>query len=172
MGQTFKHVQRHELTAGKTEGSLTQVAMHPALGEALNAWRRESIYSHDSDWVFASKKTKGKTPRSAGVAVQDYLRPAAVKAGAIPAGYRGRFGWHNLRHSLATFFTANDANLPLIQSMLRHSRPRTTVIYTHRVNAAQMAGQGKFLEAIEISSMAGQELLGWTLGGKKLVKGR
>lgn len=140
-------------TAGKNEGSMTQVAMHPALGEALNAWRRESVYSHDSDWVFASKKTKGKTPRSAGVAGQDYLRPAAVKAGAIPAGYRSRFGWHNLRHSLATFFAANDVSLSLIQSMLRHSKPETSSIYTYRVNAAQIAAQGKFLEAIKLSSL-------------------
>lgn len=140
-------------TAGKNEGSMTQVAMHPALGEALKAWWRESRYSHDSDWVFASNKTKGKTPRSAGVAGQDYLRPAAVKAGVIPAGYRGRFGWHNLRHSLATFFAANDVNLSVIQSMLRHTKPETTAIYTHRVNSAQIEAQGKFLEAINVVPM-------------------
>jgi integrase len=137
-------------TAGKNQGSMTQVAMHPALSQALLAWRRESRYCHDSDWVFASNKTKGKTPRTAGVARQDYLRPAAVKAGVIPADYRGRFGWHNLRHSLATFFAAKDVNLPLIQSMLRHSRPDTTSIYTHRVNSAQIEAQGKFLEAINV----------------------
>ena len=124
-------------TPGKTEGSMTQVVMHPALAQALSIWRQESVYSGDDDWVFASTKSKGKTPRSAGVAGQDYLRPAAVKAGAIPAGYRGRFGWHNLRHSLATFFAANDVNLPVIQSMLRHARPGTTALYTHRVNSAR-----------------------------------
>jgi site-specific recombinase XerD len=37
-------------------------------------------------------------------------------------GYKGRFGWHNLRHSLATFFAANEVNLPVIQSMLRHAK--------------------------------------------------
>ena len=140
-------------TAGKNEGSMTQVALHPALSQALKAWRRESLYHRDSDWVFASNKTKGKTPRSAGVAGQDYLRPAAVKAGVIPAGYRGRFGWHNLRHSLATFFAANDVNLSVIQSVLRHTKPETTAIYTHRVNAAQIAAQGKFLEAIKVVPM-------------------
>ena len=133
---------------------MTQVAMHPALAQALKAWRQESRYSHDEDWVFASDRSKGKTPRSAGVAGQDYLRPAAVKAGVIPPGYKGRFGWHNLRHSLATFFATNEMNLPLIQSILRHSRPSTTALYTHRVNAAQMAAQAKFLEAIEITSVA------------------
>jgi integrase len=140
-------------TDGKNNASMTQVAMHPSLSQALQAWRRESRYSHDSNWVFASNKTKGKTPRTAGVAGQDYLRPAAVKAGVIPVGYRGRFGWHNLRHSLATYFAANDVNLPLIQSMLRHTKPETTALYTHRVNSAQIEAQGKFLEAIKVVPM-------------------
>ena len=91
-------------TKGKNEGNVTQVAMHPALAEILQAWRRETVYPRDDNWVFASAKSKGKTPRAAGVAGQDYLRPAAVVAGIIPCGYKGRFGWHNLRHSLATFF--------------------------------------------------------------------
>jgi integrase len=138
-------------TPGKNDGSMTQVVMHPALAEALQAWRSESLYHRDSDWVFASAKSKGKTPRSAGAAGQDYLRPAAVKAAVIPKGYKGRFGWHNLRHSLATFFAANEVNLPVIQSILRHSRPSTTALYTHRVNAAQMAAQAKFLDAIKVT---------------------
>ena len=66
--------------------------MHAALAQALDAWRRESAYCLDSDWVFASSRWKGKVPRSAGSASQDHLRPAAVKAGVIPAGYQGRFG--------------------------------------------------------------------------------
>lgn len=139
-------------TPGKTGGSMTQVPMHPALGQALSTWREESVYSRDDDWVFASTKTKGRTPRSAGVAGQDYLRPAAVKAGVIPDGYGGRFGWHNLRHSLATFFAANEVNLPVIQSVLRHARPSTTSLYMHRVNSAQVSAQGKYLQAINLAA--------------------
>jgi integrase len=142
-------------TRGKTKGSMTQVAMHQALAQALQAWRRESVYSHDTDWVFASTKAKGRIPRSASIAGKDYLRPAAVKAGVIPADYRGRFGWHNLRHSLATFFAANEVNLPVIQSVLRHSRPSTTALYTHRVNGPQLRAQEKFLEAINLSVREG-----------------
>ena len=33
--------------------------------------------------------------RWAGIAGQDYLRPAAFKAEVIPEGYKGRFGWYN-----------------------------------------------------------------------------
>lgn len=138
-------------TPGKNEGSMTQVVMHPALGQALLAWRRETCYSRDTDWVFASRRAKGKIPRSASIAGKDYLRPAAVKAGAIPADYKGRFGWHNLRHSLATFFAANDVTLPVIQSALRHAKPGTTALYIHRVDSAQLEAQGKFLEAINIT---------------------
>jgi len=62
---------------------------------------------------------------------------------------------HNLRHSLGTFLAANEINLPVIQSMLRHAKPSTTSIYTHRVNSAQMAAQEKFLAAIKMTSAAG-----------------
>jgi integrase len=138
-------------TLGKTAGSMSQVVMHSALADALASWRRESCYSGEDDWVFASRTAKGTVPRSASTAAQDHLRPAAVKAGVIPAGYRGRFGWHNLRHSLATFFAANEVNLPVIQSVLRHSRPSTTAVYMHRVNSAQLTAQAKYLEAINLT---------------------
>ena len=138
-------------TEGKTEGSMTQVAMHQALADALRAWRRESVYSGDGDWVFASTRSKGRTPRCSGIAGQDYLRPAAVKAGVIPEGYKGRFGWHNLRHSLATFL-AGEFEIGVIQSMLRHTKPTTTAIYLHRVNSVQMAAQETFLDAIKVTS--------------------
>jgi integrase len=128
---------------------MTQVAMHPVLARALQLWRRESLYHREADWVFASTKAKGKKSRSAGVAGQDYLRPAAVRAGVIAADYRGWFGWHNLRHSLGTFFANNEVNLPLIQSALRHANPGTTGKYIHRVNC--IAVQEKFLTAIGLT---------------------
>jgi integrase len=52
------------------------------------------------------------------------------------------------------FFAANDVNLPVIQSILRHAKPSTTAVYTHRVNAAQMAARAKFLDAIKVTSAA------------------
>jgi integrase len=138
-------------TAGKNEGSMTEVVMTSALAQQLRSWHEETLYGKNEDWVFPSLQKKGRIPRSASVAAQDYLRPAAVKAGVIPADYTGRFGWHNLRHSLATFFGANDINLPVIQSMLRHAKPSTTAKYIHKVNSAQAAAQRMFLNAIKVN---------------------
>jgi hypothetical protein len=36
-------------------------------------------------------------------------------------------------------------------SMLRHAKPETSALYIHRVNATEMAAQGKYLEAINVS---------------------
>jgi integrase len=136
-------------TAGKNAGSMSQVVMHPVLAQCLLDWRRESAYPLDEDWMFPSMKKKGRIPRVASCASQDFLRPAAVKAGVIPKGYKGRFGWHNLRHSLASFFGANEVHPAVAQSILRHKKLSTTMeIYTHGVNSAQVAAQEKFLEAI------------------------
>ncbi len=51
-------------TQGKNEESMAEVVMHPVLTQALQAWRRETLYHRDSDWVFALTRSKGKTPRS------------------------------------------------------------------------------------------------------------
>ncbi len=77
-----------KMTDGKNRISMTQIAMHPALAEALQQWRRDTVYGQGTEWIFASRKAKGTKPRTAGIAAQDYLRPAAVKAGVIPADYR------------------------------------------------------------------------------------
>ncbi len=45
-------------TDGKTKGSMKPVAMHPALYEFLNEWRKESCYNKDGDWVFVSSREK------------------------------------------------------------------------------------------------------------------
>ena len=139
-----------KLTCGKTSGSMKPVPMHPALADYLNEWRSVTPYSKDLDWVFASAKEKGRIPRSASTCGKDYLRPAAVAAGVIGEGDNTRFGWHNLRHSLATFFGSNDVHPSVIQTVLRHTRQQTTSRYIHSVNDKQLEAQGLYLDAIKI----------------------
>jgi integrase len=109
--------------------------MSEVLAAYLLAWRRETKYGKDTDWVFASNRSKGKgkTPRVGNMLVRDYLYPAAVKAGVLTTanvrvkkldkktgkevevekviyfdkkGKRvRRFGFHQFRHSLSSFLT-------------------------------------------------------------------
>jgi hypothetical protein len=44
--------------------------------------------------------------------------------------------------------------------MLRQAKPTTTAIYAHRVNTAQMAAQGKFLDAMNVTSAVALRTLG------------
>jgi integrase len=139
-----------KLTGGKNKHSMVPVPMHPALAACLLVWRELSLYSKDDDWIFPSIKLKGLKPRAASSAAQDYLRPAAVKAGIIKQGSSKRFGWHNLRHSLATFL-AGEVDVAVTMKMLRQKRLATAMeYYTHRVNSKQQAAQGLFLDAIKM----------------------
>ena len=38
------------------------LSLHPAIAEALLAWRHESAYNADTDYVFASPTMMGKKP--------------------------------------------------------------------------------------------------------------
>jgi len=72
-------------------------------------------------------KLKGRKPRCANMLVEDYLRPAAVKAGVLTKDDSGRFGYHNLRHSLASFLVRTKTDVKAVQNLLRHSNVKTTL---------------------------------------------
>jgi integrase len=67
----------------KTPASRVAVAMSDVLAAYLLAWRKETMYGKDTDWIFASSRTKGETPRVGNMLVRSYLYPAAVKAGVL-----------------------------------------------------------------------------------------
>jgi integrase len=112
----------------KSPDSEAPMPMSPMLAAALREWQQTTRYKKLTDWVFASKKTKGRTPRVGNMIVADYLYPAAVQAGVLTVkkttvrnkkgekvvkldyfdgkGKRvTRFGFHNFRHSLSSFLT-------------------------------------------------------------------
>ena len=145
------------------------VAMHPVLGGHLQHWHSETMYATPSDWVFASTKLKGKKPRCGSIASQTFLYPAAAKAGVFRSvekrNRKGklisvryfdlagkpikRWGWHNLRHSLASWLVSNGVDVKTVSSMLRHSNIKTTLaIYSHAVDSNKLAAQGQFLEKL------------------------
>jgi integrase len=133
-----------ELGRPKSRASKAPVEMHETLAALLQAWRQETPYSKDSDFLFPSFKLHGKQPRLGSMIVQDYIRPAAVVAGVIPESCP-RFGFHNLRHGLSTFLIENGHDPVVVQRMLRQSNVDMTMHYTHNSRKAREA-QGQFIE--------------------------
>ena len=143
----------------KSKTSKGPVPLHPLLAEFMFLWKRKTPYSQPGDWVFPSLKLKGQQPRLANMLVEDYLRPAAVKAGIL-SSHRDdegklvdddprRFGFHNLRHSLASFLVRIRTDPKTVQTLLRHSDVKLTLqCYTHSVSEDRMAAAGAMLTAI------------------------
>jgi integrase len=79
---------------------------------------------------------------------EDHLRPAAIAAGVLKEGESVRFGFHNLRHSLASFLVQAGTSPTTFQGPLRHADVHTTLqIYAHSRNEDRMTAQGDMLTA-------------------------
>lgn len=113
--------------------------------------RSQTVFTADTDWIFAGHKTGGRSPRVGNTPASDYLRPSALRAGvltvtretwlnehgeeAIRLRYWDkdgnevcRFGFHNPRHSLASFLTTKKkTDVKTVQRSLRHSNSLITL---------------------------------------------
>jgi integrase len=119
----------------------------------------QTVYGKPQDYLFASSKLKGTKPRQGSMIVEDYLRPAAIKAGVITVDEAGRtfdmdgteikrFGFHTFRHSLASFLVAEGENPAVIQAILRHTRLNMTMYYAHARKQQKREAQGRVLQAL------------------------
>lgn len=133
----------------KTKKSRSAVPMAPMLAQFLREWQQETPYGKPSDWVFASFRTHGRTPRVGNMLVSDHLRPAAITAG-VTLRPGQRFGFHNLRHSLSSLLiTGKKADVRTTQDIMRHSSSSTTIeLYTQSTQEQRIAAQEQVLSAI------------------------
>jgi integrase len=132
----------------KTDGSEAPVPLGDLLADALQSWHRNTLYAKPEDWVFPSTKMKGKTPLSASMMAKDKIRPAAIGVG-IELEPGQRFGFHNFRHSLATFLINKGKDVKTIQGLLRHSKASTTLdLYSQAMDESKLAAQRDIALAI------------------------
>ena len=124
----------------KSRMSRKPVEMTKGLATVLEVWRQETMFAKDADLLFPSYRKKGNQPRFGSMIVEDYIRPAAIAAGVLEKRdgkcyYDGeavdRFGFHNLRHGLATWLAEQGTDPAIIQRMLRHSSKEMTMHYIH-----------------------------------------
>jgi len=99
----------------KTEASKKPIPLDQDLIAELLAWRKETPYAGDGDFVFASAKKRGQQPYWMSKIMQIYIKPVAEKIG-IPLK-----GWHTLRHSYTTLLRQNGNDPKVVQDLLRHA---------------------------------------------------
>jgi integrase len=74
---------------------------------------------------------------------------SAMVSFRVIAGDRCRFGFHNLRYSLASFLVRSKTDPKPVQAWLRHSDVKTTLqLCAHSVSADRMTAQGEVLQAV------------------------
>lgn len=155
--QTFVHLNIQE--GAKTKLSRSRVEAPKFLLDVLAGWRNETMYADDEDYIFASEKLGGTQPRSGSQLVEDYIRPAAIRAGVIrvengvtydrDGEVVKRFGFHVLgRHSIATFLMDNQENPAVVQAVMRHSKMDMTLYYSHSHRSAKRAAQERVLQHV------------------------
>ncbi len=131
-----RSIYRNVVGNCKTEASKKPVPMDPILAAELWAWKQDSSYSQPYDWVFASPRTKGKSPYWPDIILSRVVRPAVARA-----GIQKHVGWHTFRHSFSTMLIGNGENVKVVQELMRHANCRCTLeIYSQaRIQAKRDA---------------------------------
>jgi integrase len=138
-----------------TEASQKPVPMHPTLADALMHWKKLCPYVKPEDWVFASKRYRGRRPYWGQAILRKYIRPVAQRV-----GIQKRFGWHTFRHSYSTLLRSVGTEFKVMQELLRHSSFRSTLdVYTQAVTPAKHAAQAAVMSLVFSSDKSGGALV-------------
>ena len=139
-----RSIYRNVVGNCKTEASKKPVPMDPILAAELWAWKQRSPYNQPHDWVFASPRTKGKSPYWPDIILSRIVRPAATRA-----GIQKHVGWHTFRHSFSTILIGNGENVKVVQELMRHSNCRCTLeIYSQARIQAKRDAQHRVIQMI------------------------
>ena len=160
--QSFVHFTIQD--GAKTKLSRSRVEVPQLALDVLAEWRTQTMYAGGDDFVFPSIKLSGTQPRSASMLVEDYIRPAAIRAGILierdgktyskDGDVVKRFGFHNLgRHSLATFLMDEQENPAVVQAIMRHAKMDMTLYYSHSSKKAKRAAVENYARRIAPESV-------------------
>jgi integrase len=100
----------------KTEASQKPVPVHPIVLQTLDEWKQVCRYNKPDDWVFASRRHRGRKPIWGQAILRRYIRTVALRV-----GIQKRFGWHTFRHTYSTLLRSVGTEFKVMQELLRHS---------------------------------------------------
>ncbi len=128
----------------KTESSQEPVPVHPRLADALSDWRKQCVYTKPDDWVFASRRYRGRRPYWGQAILRQCVRPVAQRVGIQKC-----IGWHTFRHTYSTLLRSVGTEFKVMQELLRHSTLRSTLdVYTQAITPAKHAAQAAVLSLV------------------------
>jgi integrase len=128
----------------KTESSQKPVPVHPLVANALLAWRKQSTYTKPDDWIFASRRHRGRHQFWGQAILRKHVRPIAEKVGIQKC-----IGWHTFRHTYSTLLRSVGTEFKVMQELLRHSTLRSTLdVYTQAITPAKHAAQAAVLSLV------------------------
>ncbi len=137
----------------KTEASEKPMPLSPALLNDLLAWRKETPYATDEDYVFASSVKKGRQPLWLAVMMRDYIQPVATRV--VPGK---RVSWHTMRRTYASLLQAHNDDPKVVQELLRHASFGVTMdIYAQAVTEKKRKAQTKVVEMVVASQRAAKQ---------------
>jgi integrase len=145
-------IVRQHIGEMKTEASRKPLPMDEGLAEVLTRWREMAPYNQDGDYIFASPHKNGKQPYWPNAAMEDHIRPAAVRA-----GIQKRVGWHTFRHTFGTLVNSNGADVATTQSLMRRANASITMDrYVQAVTPAKREAQSRLVQAIPFPNVPTQ----------------
>ena len=128
----------------KTESSQKPVPVHPTVLQTLDEWKQICRFNKPDDWVFASRRHRGRKPIWGQAILRKYIRPVALRV-----GIQKRFGWHTFRHTYSTLLVSVGTEFKVMQELLRHSSLRSTLdFYTQAISPAKHAAQAAVLDLV------------------------
>ena len=128
----------------KTEASRKPVPIDSFTPGELLEWRKETCYAEPEDWVFASERAGGKMPPWSDTPLDRILQPVAKKAGITKW-----VGFHTFRHTYSTLLKGNNADVKVVQELMRHANIITTMnIYTKALTPAKREAQSRVVDVL------------------------
>jgi len=110
----------------------------------LTRWRGMAPYNQDADYIFASPDKHGQQPYWPNAAMEDHIRPAALRAGIVK-----RVGWHTMRHTFGTLVNSEGADVATTQALMRHANASITMDrYVQAVTPAKRKAHSRIVRML------------------------
>jgi len=144
-------VVRQHLGVMKTEASRKPVPLDSVIAGVLLRWRSSCPFNQDTDYIFGSLAKDGKQPYWPNAAMEDHIRPAALRA-----GFSKRIGWHTLRHTFGTLIKNSGADVATTQALMRHANVSVTMDrYVQAISEAKRSAQHALVGVLDPCGPAG-----------------